>query len=62
MKTGIAAFTVAAERFVANHPEHNGSIAFLITSDEEGPSINGTVKVIETLEARQEKNHLLSRW
>lgn len=55
MKTGIAAFTVAAERFVANHPEHNGSIAFLITSDEEGPSINGTVKVIEALEARQEK-------
>ena len=55
MKTGIAAFTVAAERFVANHPKHKGSIAFLITSDEEGPSINGTVKVIETLEARQEK-------
>ncbi len=55
MKTGIAAFTVAAERFVSNHPEHKGSIAFLITSDEEGPSINGTVKVIETLEARQEK-------
>ncbi|SLJ83853.1 succinyl-diaminopimelate desuccinylase [Psychrobacter sp. DAB_AL43B] len=55
MKTGIAAFTVAAERFVQNHPEHNGSIAFLITSDEEGPSINGTVKVIEALEARQEK-------
>ncbi|WP_367110855.1 succinyl-diaminopimelate desuccinylase [uncultured Psychrobacter sp.] len=55
MKTGIAAFTIAAERFVANHPEHNGSIAMLITSDEEGPSINGTVKVIEALEARQEK-------
>ncbi len=55
MKTGIAAFIVAAERFVANHPEHRGSIAFLITSDEEGPSINGTVKVIEALEARQEK-------
>ncbi|WP_149038745.1 succinyl-diaminopimelate desuccinylase [Psychrobacter sp. P11G5] len=55
MKTGIAAFTIAAERFVANHPEHNGSIAFLITSDEEGPSINGTVKVIEALEARNEK-------
>lgn len=55
MKTGIAAFTIAAERFVANHPQHKGSIAFLITSDEEGPSINGTVKVIETLEARQEK-------
>jgi succinyl-diaminopimelate desuccinylase len=55
MKTGIAAFTIASERFVANHPEHNGSIAMLITSDEEGPSINGTVKVIETLEARDEK-------
>lgn len=55
MKTGIAAFTIAAERFVAAHPEHKGSIAFLITSDEEGPSINGTVKVVETLEARQEK-------
>ena len=55
MKTGIAAFTVAAEHFVANNPEHNGSIAFLITSDEEGPSINGTVKVMETLEARHEK-------
>lgn len=55
MKTGIAAFTVAAERFVHNYPEHNGSIALLITSDEEGPSINGTIKVIETLEARNEK-------
>ena len=55
MKTGIAAFTVAAERFVANYPKHKGSIAFLITSDEEGPSINGTVKVIEALEARKEK-------
>jgi succinyl-diaminopimelate desuccinylase len=55
MKTGIAAFTIASERFVANHPEHNGSIAMLITSDEEGPSINGTVKVIETLDARDEK-------
>ncbi|WP_350562411.1 succinyl-diaminopimelate desuccinylase [Psychrobacter sp. CAL346-MNA-CIBAN-0220] len=55
MKTGIAAFTVAAERFVRNYPEHKGSIAFLITSDEEGPSINGTVKVIEALEARNEK-------
>jgi succinyl-diaminopimelate desuccinylase len=40
---------------VAAHPDHHGSIAFLITSDEEGPSINGTVKVVETLEARQEK-------
>ncbi|WP_201611875.1 succinyl-diaminopimelate desuccinylase [Psychrobacter submarinus] len=55
MKTSIAAFTIASERFVASHPEHKGSIAMLITSDEEGPSINGTVKVIETLEARSEK-------
>lgn len=55
MKTAIAAFTVATERFVAKHPNHKGSIAYLITSDEEGPSINGTVKVIEQLEKRQEK-------
>jgi succinyl-diaminopimelate desuccinylase len=45
----------ATERFVAKHPDHKGSIAYLITSDEEGPSINGTVKVVETLEARNEK-------
>lgn len=55
MKTALAAMVVASERFVAAHPDHQGSIAFLITSDEEGPSINGTVKVVETLEARQEK-------
>ena len=55
MKGGIAAFTVATERFINTYPDHKGSIAFLITSDEEGPSINGTVKVIETLEARNEK-------
>lgn len=55
MKGSIAAMLTAIERFVANHPEHTGSIALLLTSDEEGPSINGTVKVIETLEARQEK-------
>ena len=55
MKSALAAMVVACERFVAEHPDHQGSIAFLITSDEEGPSINGTVKVIETLEARQEK-------
>lgn len=55
MKTALAAMVVASERFVAKHPNHKGSIAFLITSDEEGPSINGTVKVVETLEARQEK-------
>ncbi len=55
MKGSIAAMTTACERFIKNHPDHRGSIAFLITSDEEGPSINGTVKVVEHLEARNEK-------
>lgn len=55
MKTALAAMVVASERFTAKHPNHKGSIAFLITSDEEGPSINGTLKVVETLEARNEK-------
>ena len=55
MKGSIAAFLAATERFVKEHPDHKGSIAYLITSDEEGPSINGTVKVIEALEARNEK-------
>jgi succinyl-diaminopimelate desuccinylase len=55
MKGSLAAMVTACERFVAAHPDHKGSIAFLITSDEEGPSINGTVKVVETLEARGEK-------
>jgi len=55
MKGSIAAFLTATERFVKNHPDHKGSIAYLITADEEGPSVNGTVKVIETLEARNEK-------
>ncbi len=55
MKGSLAAMLVAVERFVQAHPDHQGSIAFLITSDEEGPFINGTPKVIETLEARQEK-------
>ncbi|MGB0845320.1 MAG: succinyl-diaminopimelate desuccinylase [Thiolinea sp.] len=55
MKGSIAAFVVACEEFVKTNPNHSGSIALLITSDEEGPAINGTVKVIETLEARGEK-------
>ena len=55
MKGSIAAMTVACERFIADFPNHKGSIAFLITSDEEGPATGGTVKVIETLEARHEK-------
>ena len=55
MKSSIACFMVATKRFVAEYPEHKGSIGFLITSDEEGPAVNGTVKVIETLENRGEK-------
>ncbi|MFW2177098.1 MULTISPECIES: succinyl-diaminopimelate desuccinylase [unclassified Moraxella] len=54
MKTGIACFVVAVENFVKNHPNHQGSIALLITADEEGPSVNGTVKVVEALQARQQ--------
>jgi len=54
MKSAIACFMVACKRFIETNPNHAGSIAFLITSDEEGPAINGTVKVIETLQARQE--------
>ncbi|MEP7703602.1 succinyl-diaminopimelate desuccinylase [Paraglaciecola sp. 25GB23A] len=55
MKGSIAAMVVAIQQFVAQYPDHKGSIAFLITSDEEGPFINGTTKVIDTLEARNEK-------
>ncbi|WP_335902567.1 succinyl-diaminopimelate desuccinylase [Shewanella algae] len=55
MKGSLAAMVVATERFVTAHPHHQGSIAFLITSDEEGPFINGTTRVIDTLEARNEK-------
>ena len=54
MKTSIAAFTVAAEEFVAAHPRHPGSIALLLTSDEEGPATDGTIAVIERLQARGE--------
>ncbi|MAN51599.1 MULTISPECIES: succinyl-diaminopimelate desuccinylase [unclassified Marinimicrobium] len=55
MKGSLASMVVACEQFVAEHPDHQGRIGFLITSDEEGPSVNGTVKVVEWLEARQEK-------
>ena len=54
MKTSIAAFVTAAERFVAAHPGHPGSVALLITSDEEGPSVDGTVRVVEELKRRNE--------
>lgn len=49
MKSSLAAMVVAAEEFVAAHPNHAGSIAFLLTSDEEGPSVDGTVKVCDWL-------------
>ena len=55
MKGSLAAMIVATERFVSDYPNHKGSIAFLVTSDEEGPFINGTTRVIDTLEARNEK-------
>ena len=55
MKTSIAAMVVACEEFTAAHPEHRGSIGFLITSDEEGPAIDGTVVVCNALKARGEQ-------
>lgn len=55
MKGSLAAMVTACERFVAAHPNHQGRIAFLITSDEEGVAVDGTVKVVEWLEARNEK-------
>jgi succinyl-diaminopimelate desuccinylase len=54
MKTSLAAMVVAVEEFVAAHPNHKGSIGFLITSDEEGPAIDGTVIVCNQLKARGE--------
>ncbi len=55
MKGGVACFITAVERFVENHPEHQGSIAVMMTSDEEGIATNGVVKVVEVLEKRNEK-------
>lgn len=55
MKASLAAFITAIETYLAEHPHFSGSIGLLITADEEGPSINGTLKVIETLAARGEK-------
>ena len=55
MKSGLAAMIVAFERFVGEHPDHNGSLAFLVTSDEEGPARDGILKVIETLQDRNER-------
>jgi succinyl-diaminopimelate desuccinylase len=55
MKGSLAALVTAVESFVAEHPRHRGSIAFLFTSDEEGPSVDGTVRVVERLQARGER-------
>jgi len=54
MKTSVAAFVTACERYIASHPSHKGSVALLITSDEEGPSVDGTVKVVEEFKRRGE--------
>jgi len=55
MKSSLAAFITAIESFVHLHPDHTGSIALLITSDEEGPAVDGTVRVVELLKEREEK-------
>ena len=55
MKSSLAAFVTSIERFVAQHPDHQGSIALLLTSDEEGVAVDGTVRVVEALRARNEK-------
>ena len=54
MKSSVAAFVIAAEEFVRSHPAHRGSVALLLTSDEEGPATDGTVKVVDALRARDE--------
>jgi succinyl-diaminopimelate desuccinylase len=55
MKTGLAAMITATEEFVTAHPKHKGTIAFLVTSDEEGPSVDGTKRVAEMLAGRGER-------
>ena len=55
MKTAIACFVIACENFINKHPNHKGSIALLLTADEEGVATHGTVKVAHTLQNRQEK-------
>jgi succinyl-diaminopimelate desuccinylase len=54
MKASIAAFVTASERFVREHPRHPGTIALLVTSDEEGPAVDGTARVVEAMKARGE--------
>jgi succinyl-diaminopimelate desuccinylase len=55
MKSGLAAMITATEEFVCAHPTHRGTLAFLITSDEEGPSVDGTKRVVEALNTRNER-------
>jgi len=55
MKSSIAAFVTATEMFVQERPSHSGSIAFLLTSDEEGPSVDGTARVVERMKSRGER-------
>ncbi|HEX4051542.1 MAG TPA: succinyl-diaminopimelate desuccinylase [Steroidobacteraceae bacterium] len=55
MKSGLAAMLTATEAFVAERPAHSGSVVYLITSDEEGPSVDGTKRVVETLRERGER-------
>ena len=55
MKGSLAAFVTSIEKFVAAHPQHTGSIALLLTSDEEGVAVDGTVRVVQALQARGEK-------
>ncbi len=55
MKSGLAAMVTAAEEFTQAHPKHKGSIAFLITSDEEGPSVDGTKRVVQLLRERGQR-------
>lgn len=55
MKGSLASMLIACESFIRQHPNHQGSIGFLITSDEEGPATDGTIKVVEKLEQRSEK-------
>jgi succinyl-diaminopimelate desuccinylase len=55
MKTSVAAMVVAAEEFVRSHPSHAGALALLLTSDEEGPSVDGTVRVVQALRSRGER-------
>ena len=54
MKGSLAAMITATERFISTYPEHKGRVAFLITSDEEGPALNGTVKAVEYLKSQNE--------